>query len=66
MAKLAGVFSYFREGWGELKRVRWPSRKQLMSYTVVTAMTCIIFSVLIFLFDFGISELLKLIGVGAK
>ncbi|GAX89336.1 preprotein translocase subunit SecE [Effusibacillus lacus] len=61
---MSGVVSFFREGWGELKRVRWPSRKELLSYTVVVLTTCIIMAIVIFLFDLGVSELLKLIGLG--
>ncbi|TCS69158.1 preprotein translocase subunit SecE [Effusibacillus lacus] len=64
MKIVSGVVSFFREGWGELKRVRWPSRKELLSYTVVVLTTCIIMAIVIFLFDLGVSELLKLIGLG--
>ena len=56
--------AFFRDAWGELKRVRWPNRKELVSYTMVTLGTCIFVIVLIFLFDLGIGELLKLIGLG--
>jgi preprotein translocase subunit SecE len=56
--------SFFRDAWGELKRVRWPNRKELVSYTMVTLGTCIFVIVLIFLFDLGIGEVLKLIGLG--
>jgi preprotein translocase subunit SecE len=59
-----GIVSFFREGFGELKRVRWPSRKELLSYTVVVITTCVLMAIVIFLFDFGVSELLKLIGLG--
>ncbi|MFC4765964.1 preprotein translocase subunit SecE [Effusibacillus consociatus] len=64
MKKMAGVFSFFREGWGELKRVRWPNRKELLSYTAVVLTTCVIMAIVIFLFDLGVSELLQLLGLG--
>ncbi|BCJ87354.1 preprotein translocase subunit SecE [Effusibacillus dendaii] len=64
MSKMAGVVSFFRDAWGELKRVRWPNRKELFSYTVVVITTCIVMALVIFLFDLGISELLHLIGLG--
>ncbi|MGZ4030608.1 MAG: preprotein translocase subunit SecE [Tumebacillaceae bacterium] len=54
---------FLRDSWGELKRVRWPNRKELVSYTLVTIVTCILIILLILLFDFGISYLLKLIGL---
>jgi preprotein translocase subunit SecE len=55
---------FLRDSWGELKRVRWPNRKELVSYTVVTIVTCIFIILLILVFDLGISYLLKLIGLG--
>lgn len=64
MRKMAGIFSFFREAWGELKRVRWPNRKELLSYTVVVLTTCFFMTIVIFLFDLGVSELLTFIGVG--
>jgi preprotein translocase subunit SecE len=64
MSKMTGIVSFFRDGWGELKRVRWPNRKELLSYTVVVVITVIIMAIVVFLFDLGVSELLKLIGLG--
>jgi preprotein translocase subunit SecE len=55
---------FLRDSWGELKRVRWPNRKELVSYTIVTIVTCLLIILLIFLFDLGISYLLRLIGLG--
>jgi preprotein translocase subunit SecE len=55
---------FFKDAWGELKRVRWPNRKELVSYTTVVLVTCIFVILLIFGFDLGIGYLLKLIGLG--
>jgi preprotein translocase subunit SecE len=60
--KRAGAF--FRDAWGELKRVRWPNRKELLSYTGVVLVTCIFVILLILAFDLGIGYLLNLIGLG--
>ncbi|HEY8528364.1 MAG TPA: preprotein translocase subunit SecE, partial [Paenibacillaceae bacterium] len=32
-------FSFFGESWSELKKVRWPTRKELISYTIVVIIT---------------------------
>lgn len=56
---------FFKDAWGELKRVRWPNRKELTSYTLVVMGTCIFIILLVFGFDLGISYLLELIGLGA-
>lgn len=63
MNKMSGLVEYFRDGLGELKRVRWPNRKELLSYTTVTIVTVIIMSVIVFAFDLGVSQLLKLLGL---
>jgi preprotein translocase subunit SecE len=57
---------FLKDAWGELKRVRWPSRKELLSYTTVVLVTCIFCILLVFGFDLGISYLLQLIGLGAS
>ncbi|WP_430727245.1 preprotein translocase subunit SecE [Tumebacillus amylolyticus] len=54
---------YFKDAWGELKRVRWPNRKELLSYTMVVLGTCLFMILLIFAFDLGVSYLLRLIGL---
>jgi len=54
---------FFRDAWGELKRVRWPNRKELLSYTWVVLVTCLFVIVLIFGFDAGIRSLLRMIGL---
>lgn len=54
---------FVKDSWGELKRVRWPNRKELVSYTTVTMVTCIFVILLILAFDTGINYLLRLIGL---
>ncbi|UOF91878.1 preprotein translocase subunit SecE [Fodinisporobacter ferrooxydans] len=56
------LISYFKEGVSELKRVRWPNRKQTINYTAVVIITVLFLSVVVYLFDLGISKLLNLIG----
>jgi preprotein translocase subunit SecE len=56
------LISYFKEGIAELKRVRWPNRKQVTSLTSVVIVNVLIMSILVYLFDLGISKLLGLIG----
>ncbi len=58
------IFNFFRSSFRELKKVRWPSRQELVSYSKVVIFT-VIFVVLFFvLIDFLISGLLTLIGFG--
>jgi len=54
-------FSFFGDSWGELKKVRWPSRKELVSYTVVVIVTVLLITVYFWGLDIGISSLVELV-----
>lgn len=45
----------------EMKKVSWPSKKELRKFTVIVLETSIIFALLFWLFDTGISELVHLL-----
>jgi len=53
--------SYFRGVRAELKKVSWPSRKELVNYTIVVLVICTIISLAVWLIDSGLHQLLKLI-----
>lgn len=55
------TFSFFADSWAELKKVKWPSRKELVSYTIVVISTVIFVTIYFALLDLGISEVLRLI-----
>ncbi|MEK8132688.1 preprotein translocase subunit SecE [Paenibacillus filicis] len=55
------TFSFFGDAWSELKKVKWPSRKELISYTLVVLFTVIFVTVYFYVLDLGISELLRLV-----
>ncbi|GIP19506.1 hypothetical protein J40TS1_51480 [Paenibacillus montaniterrae] len=55
------TFSFFADSWAELKKVRWPSRKELTSYTLVVLVTVIAVTIYFWLLDIGISALVDLI-----
>ncbi|MBO9597496.1 MAG: preprotein translocase subunit SecE, partial [Cohnella sp.] len=46
-------FSFFGDSWGELKKVRWPSRKELISYTIVVIVTVLLITVYFWGLDIG-------------
>ncbi len=54
-------FSFFGDSWGELKKVRWPSRKELVSYTIVVIVTVLLITVYFWGLDIGISSLVELV-----
>ncbi|MBP1153540.1 MULTISPECIES: preprotein translocase subunit SecE [unclassified Paenibacillus] len=55
------TFSFFTDSWSELKKVKWPSRKELISYTLVVLFTVTLVTVYFYVLDLGISELLRLV-----
>ena len=69
-AKKPNVFGRFGRGFrnmrGEMKRVVWPSRKQVMNNTGVVLVFMAIAAVIIGGFDAGLSALLRLtLGFGS-
>lgn len=51
----------FKEMWSELKKVTWPSKKELIRQSTVVVVFVLILTVLVGLIDTGLSALLKLI-----
>lgn len=56
MSKLT---DYLRETRGELKHVSWPTKSQLVAFTVVVIIISILTAYLLGFFDFGFTYLLK-------
>lgn len=54
-------FRFVRESLVELKKVSWPSRKELISYTVAVVVFVILFMIVIGAVDLGLSQLYKLV-----
>lgn len=55
------IRSFFSGSWSELKKVRWPTQKELVSYTIVVLVTVTIITLYFAIIDLGISEILRLI-----
>lgn len=53
--------SYLRGVYGELRKVHWPTRREVLIYTVVVVVAVLIVGVLIWVFDSVMSRLLQLI-----
>ena len=54
-------FSFFGESWSELKKVRWPNRKELLSYTAIVLVVTLIITIYFWVLDIGISQLVDLV-----
>ena len=55
------ISKFFRDVIHELKRVSWPTRKELFIYTVIVLVTIAFFSVVLGLFDFVFLKLVELL-----
>ncbi|MEX1030035.1 MAG: preprotein translocase subunit SecE [Paenibacillaceae bacterium] len=53
------TFSFFTDSWSELKKVRWPGRKELITYTMVVLFTVIFVTLYFYLMDLGISRIIE-------
>jgi preprotein translocase subunit SecE len=51
VAKSQSIGKYFKNVKAELKKVIWPNKKDLISYTTVVLTTCVVVSVGIWLVD---------------
>jgi preprotein translocase subunit SecE len=57
-----GLKRFFRNVIAELKKVNWPSRKELTTYTIVVIATVIALSAIIYLWDLILTVVFKLMG----
>ncbi len=56
---VTGTTGFFRGSAQELKKVRWPNRKEMVSYTIVVLIMCLILTLFFFIIDLGIAEIVK-------
>ncbi len=59
-AKKGKLTSYFKGVKAEMKKVIWPTKKELLNYTGVVILISGIISVLVYLLDIGIHRVLAL------
>lgn len=55
------LFSFFSESWAELKKVRWPNRKELTNYTLIVLGTIAFVTIYFWVVDIGISAVIEAI-----
>lgn len=59
--RIEGIKKYFRGVWSELKKVHWPTRREVVIYTGVVLVAVSIVAFLIWVFDSLLSKVLQLI-----
>ncbi len=56
-----GLIRFFKDIWSELKKVTWPTRKELLNYTLAVIVVVLGAAVVIGLIDFGLGRLFSLV-----
>ena len=56
------ITKFFREVVHELRRVTWPTRKALLTYTIIVLVALVFFSILLGIFDFAFIQLVEFLG----
>jgi len=56
--------SFFKDIIQELKKVIWPTKQQLTKSTITVIVVCLIMGTLIWVFDWGVSALIKTLVIG--
>ncbi|MGQ9825573.1 MAG: preprotein translocase subunit SecE [Desulfotomaculales bacterium] len=59
--RLEEAKKYFKSVYGELKKVHWPTRREVLVYTGVVFVSVVIIGIIIWIFDSLLSRLLQLI-----
>ena len=55
------ILEFFRGVSREMKKVSWPKRKELTTYTITVLSTVVIMAVFFAIIDLGLSELIRVI-----
>ena len=61
LQKCKRIGNFFREVGREMRKVSWPKRKELTSYTVTVLSTVVFFALFFAVIDLGISNLIRFI-----
>lgn len=57
-----GFKQFFREVISEVKKVSWPSTKELMNNTIVVVVFIVIFAIIVGIIDLGLGQIFNLIS----
>uniref|UniRef100_A0A7C4LZJ5 Protein translocase subunit SecE n=1 Tax=candidate division CPR3 bacterium TaxID=2268181 RepID=A0A7C4LZJ5_UNCC3 len=55
------LFRFFREAIIELKKVVWPTKKEVFKKTTTVVISLIVIAIIVGAIDFGLSELIKVL-----
>lgn len=53
------LVEYFKSSIDELKKVKWPTKKEAINHTILVVVICIFMAVFLGLLDFGLTHLVE-------
>ena len=59
VAKIKEWMQFFKDSREELRKVTWPDREEVTSFTVVVVVALVVFSIFLWLVDTGLMALIK-------
>lgn len=54
-----GTIGFFRSSIRELKKVRWPTRQEMVTYTIVVIFIVLAIAIFFFFVDLGIAKIVQ-------
>ncbi|MDY6834445.1 MAG: preprotein translocase subunit SecE [Chloroflexota bacterium] len=57
-------FKFIGDVVGELRKVMWPTRQELLRLTIMVLLTCALFATILGLFDWGFNKLVMDVFIG--
>jgi preprotein translocase subunit SecE len=64
LGRLARISRYFRQVVAEMRKVVWPTRAQLITYTAVVIVFVVVFALAVLLVDLGMARLAGIVFGG--
>ncbi len=61
VAKVKDWIQFFKDAREELKKVTWPDREEVTSFTVVVVVALIVFSIFLWLVDTGLMAMIRVV-----
>ncbi|EUJ21760.1 preprotein translocase subunit SecE [Listeria kieliensis] len=58
---MSAITRFFKNVASEMSKVTWPTRQEMVKYTVTVVITVILFAVFFMVLDFGIEQLIQLL-----
>lgn len=61
VAKVKNWIQFFKDSREELRKVTWPDREEVTSFTVVVVIALVVLSIFLWLVDTGLMALIRLV-----